>query len=419
MTKVHVLGEFYFSQILDKPIYDVNSYKVGRLRDMAVRWDGISPIVTGIKYAKNVQNHIDINQIDRWDEKSLKLKGTIEEANIKHLQDNEIYVGKWLLDKQIIDLEGSKLVRVNDIRLSWVSHEGHNDIILLAVDIGLRGILRRIGLEFIARNKENRLVGWQYFTPLEEKTSNLQLRQKEQLSMLHAADIADIIEELDYKERADFIGSLDDQTAAEALKEVDLDMQVEIIERMDRVRASDILEEMPPDKAADILGELSKNKSNELLNLMDPEEAQDTAGALMTIEFITFTCEMTAEETINKLRELAPSAETINYMYVLNDEEVIQGVLSLRDLIIAQPQTKLIDLMMKRVVSVNHLDSHSKVISLITKYKLLALPVLDDQRKMLGIITVDDVLEELIPDRSGLETFSHFMFPRQKGWGAE
>ncbi|MQL50996.1 CBS domain-containing protein [Desulfofundulus thermobenzoicus] len=428
MEQVRVLGEFFYSQVQGKPIYDEKGRKVGQLRDMAVRWDGICPRVTGIKYARGVQKHIGIGQIDRWDEQGLRLRGELSENDLSTLKEDEIYAGKWLLDKQIIDLKGSKVVRVNDIKLSWVRHGETYDVILLAVDIGLRGLFRRLGVEFLVKKMEQHLVGWQYIKPLENLTANLRLRQEQdQISQLHPADIADIIEELDHRERAGFINHLDNETAAEALAEADLNTQVEIIERMDSERASDILEEMPPDEAADILGELPEEKSRELLNLMEPEEAEDvrelmgypedTAGALMTTEYIGFPAGMTAEGAINRLRELAPSAETIYYLYVVNEQGVLQGVISLRDLIISPPQAALGEFMRTRVVSVNHHDDHRKVLDAVTKYNLLAVPVVNDRGVMLGIITVDDVLETLVPNRSGLDGFSHFMIRRKPGRG--
>ncbi|OAT80828.1 magnesium transporter [Desulfotomaculum copahuensis] len=431
MDQVKVLGEFFFSQVQGRPIYDGRGRIVGRLRDMTVRWDGICPRVTGIKYAPGVQKHISIGQIEHWDERGLRLKGELVESDLATLQANEIYAGKWLLDKQIIDLKGSKLVRVNDIKLSWVRHQETYDVILLAVDIGLRGLFRRIGAEFLVKKREQHLVGWQYIKPLEEWTANLRLRREQEgLSQLHPADIADIIEDLDHQERTGFIDRLDDETAAEALAEVDLDTQVEIIERMDSGRASDILEEMPPDEAADILGELPEEKSRELLELMEPDEAEDvrelmeypedTAGALMTTEYIAFPAGMTAGGAINRLRELAPAAETVYYLYVVDEQEVLQGVISLRDLIISPPQAALGGFMRTRVISVNHHDDHRKVLDAVAKYNLLAVPVVDDRGAIMGIITVDDVLETLVPDRSGLDSFSHFMLRRKpgRGWGA-
>ncbi|HEX3033041.1 MAG TPA: CBS domain-containing protein [Bacillota bacterium] len=428
MVEVHILGELFLSKVLGIPIVNNTGRWVGRLWDMSVRWDGISPRVTGIKFAKGVQNHIDINQIAEWNEKSLVLKGPLDANNLKQLQEDEIYVGKWLLDKQIIDLKGSKLVRVNDIKLSWVAHEDTSEILLVAVDIGLRGLLRRIGLESLAKNRPMNLVGWQYMSPLQNRTANQQLIGDEyKLAQMHPVDIAEIIESLDHRERTGFLDTLDNQTAAEALAEVDLDTQVEIIQSMDSERASDILEEMGPDEAADILGELTDEKSTELLTLMEPEDAEDvrelmsypeqTAGALMTTEYISFTASTTAEETINKLRELAPAAETIYYLYVVEAEETLLGVVSLRELIIAQPTASLRDIMINRVVSVNHHDEQDKVLDVVMKYNLLAVPVVDDSNHMMGIITIDDVLETVLPDRSNLETFPHFMgFSRPK-WG--
>jgi magnesium transporter len=429
MEDIKVLGEFYFSRVMGKPIYDLDGRKVGQLRDMAVSWEGSSPRVTGIKYAKNVQNHIDINQIDKWDENGLRLKSKFDENKLNHLQDYEIYMGKWLLDKQIIDLKGSKLVRVNDIKLSWIHHRKTSDIILVAVDIGMRGLFRRLGMEFLIKDRENNFVGWQYIKPIENKMANLQLSyEQDHLSQMHPVDIAEIIEDLDYQERAEFIEDLDTEIAAEALAEVDLDTQVEIIENMDSERASDILEEMPPDEAADILGELPEEKSSELLNLMEPEEAEDvrelmgypedTAGALMTTEYIALFGSTTVEKTIERLRELEPAAETIYYLYVVDEMESLQGVLSLRDLIIAQPQTTLGEIMRSRIVSVGHHDDHEKVLDMVSKYNLLAVPVVDDHNMIQGIITIDDVLDTILPDRSRLETFSHFMLSKRKerGW---
>ncbi|HAG09911.1 MAG TPA: magnesium transporter MgtE [Desulfotomaculum sp.] len=429
MAQVDVLGEFFFSRVVGMPIIDAEGKKVGRIKDMAIRWDSICPRVTGIKYAKGVQSHIDINQIESWDESGLKLKSKFSAENLTLLKNDEIYVSKWLMDKQVIDLKGSKLVRVNDIKISWVKHGETVDIILVSFDIGLRGLLRRVGMEFIAKEKESNFIGWQFVKPLESKTASLRLSQEQDhLKRMHPADIADIIEDLDHHERTDFLDNLDNQTAAEALAEVDLETQVKIIEQMDIERASDILEEMPPDEAADILGELTEQKSSELLNLMEPEEArdvrelmsypEDTAGALMTTEYIAFPIGMTAEETINRLRELAPSAETIYYLYVIGEEnESLLGVLSLRDLIVAQPNAVIGDLMNTRIISVNHHDDNRKVLEVVSKYNLLAVPVVDDQNILQGIITVDDVIETLIPNRSDLKTFSWFMPPRRPGRG--
>jgi Mg2+ transporter MgtE len=254
---------------------------------------------------------------------------------------------------------------------------------------------------------------------LEEKTANLKLiSDRTQLDKLHPADLADLIEVLDYKKRTDFIEDLDVETAAEAMAEMELDTQKEIIEQIDSQTASDLLEEMPPDEAADLLGELSEEKADELLNLMEPEEAQDvrelmeyeedTAGALMTTEFIALSPGISVAETFPLLRKLAAEAETIYYIYLLDEDETLQGIVSLRELLIAEPEARLSSIMQTRVISALPDATHELVTELIDKYALLALPVVDKTGRMLGIITVDDVLDLLLPDRSGLETFSNF-----------
>ncbi|MGI6119097.1 MAG: magnesium transporter [Desulfosporosinus sp.] len=424
MSDLKVLGEFYFSQLSNKPIWDAKGRRIGRLYDMAIRWDSVSPHVTGIRYAKGISDLIPIEWVASWDSKGLRLSTAFDPLLTSPLHDDETFIGKWLLDKQIIDLEGSKLVRVNDISLSWVSHNERKLIVLVAVDIGVRGLFRRLGVEFLLSRVENKFVGWQYIKPLESRTSSLQLtREKEQLRQLHPADVADIIEELDYKHRANFLDALDSQQAIDALTEMELDTQIEMINQMDEDRASDILEEMPADQAADILGELSSAKSEKLLCLMESDDAEDvrelmqykedTAGSLMTTEYIGLQFSLTAEQAINELRRLAPDAETIYYLYVVDEQETLEGVLSLRELIIASPDIPLKDIMHTKIVKVSPYDDREKVTDIIHKYGLLAVPVVNDQIQILGIITVDDVLELLI-DRPRVENRSTLIARRRQ-----
>ena len=428
MNDLKVLGEFYFSQLLNKPIIDAKGHRVGKLLDMAIRWDNVSPHVTGIRYTKGLHDLIPIELIISWDQDGLRLNTDFDHQLTCPLREDETFIGKWLLDKQIIDLEGSRLVRVNDITLSWISHVDHQYLVLIAVDIGVRGLFRRLGVEFLLSRIENKFVGCQYIKPLENRTSALQLtREKEQLRLLHPADIADIIEDMDYKQRADFLNALDSQQTIDALAEMELDAQVEVINQMDEERASDILEEMPPDEAADILGELSSQKSEELLSLMESEDAEDvrelmqyeedTAGSLMTTEYIGLPFWLTTEQAINELRRLAPDAETIYYLYVVDEQETLEGVLSLRELIIASPATILKDLMHTKFIKVSPYDDHEKVADLFHKYGLLAVPVVNAQDQVLGIITVDDVLELLMPDRPRMEIHSSLIARRRQAKG--
>lgn len=423
---VKLIGEYYFSQLLSKPIYDASGARIAQIRDMAVRWNGTYPEVVGIKYAKKTTSLIPVHWIDDCDSHGVRLKMGYEPENTIPLADNDIFISKWLLDKQIVDLKGSKLVRVNDVRLFWLEQEPTRRLVVIAVDIGIRGLFRRLGLEFLVKNRKENLLGWQYMKPLEHWNSHLQITQeKPQLKELHPADIADLLEDMSYKHRSGFIQSLDAQQAIEALSELDLETQVEVIQHMDEERASDLLEDMPPDEAADILGELPADKSEDLLKRMEDEDAAEvrelmqyeegTAGSLMTTEYITFSSSITADQAIQQLREQAPSAETIYYLYVIDESEHLLGVLSLRELIITDPRTVVKDIMHKKIVSVLDHDDDQKVAELINKYGLLAVPVVNEDGVMLGIITVDDVLDIVMPERGKLDTYFSFAVRKLSG----
>ena len=421
-----LIGEYYFSQFLGNPIYDASGIRIASIRDMAVRWNGVYPEVIGIKYAKKTSSLIPIHWVADCSSLGLHLEtGYTTDKDIT-LTDHDIFISKWLLDKQIVDLKGSKLVRVNDVRLVWLEQEQTRRLVVVAVDIGIRGLLRRLGLEFLVKNRQENLLGWQYLKPLEHWNAHLQVTQeKPQLKNLHPADIADLLEDMSYKHRSGFIQSLDDQQAIEALSELDLETQVEVIQHMDEERASDILEDMPPDEAADILGELPAAKSEGLLKRMEDEDAAEVrelmqyeegiAGALMTTEYITFSSSITAEQAIDQLREQAPSAETIYYLYVIDETEHLLGVLSLRELIIADPRTIVKDIMHTKIVTVSDHDNDQKVAELINKYGLLAVPVVNETGVMLGIITVDDILDIVMPEPNKLDTYFSFAIRKLVG----
>ncbi|MDR3588584.1 MAG: CBS domain-containing protein [Negativicutes bacterium] len=427
MAQMTLTREFYFSRLLGRPIYDAGGRMVGRIKDMAVRWESSFPQVVGIKYAKKVHSLIPIDRIQSFDENSVTLAQQFSWDQTVALEESAIYISKWLLDKQIIDLKGTRMVRVNDITLSLIHQEGGPLMVLAAVDIGLRGLFRRLGLEFLVKNLKENLLSWQYIKPLESWNSALQLsRSKQQLSELHPADIAELLEEMGYKERVDFMRNLDSELAGDALSEVDLETQVEIIEQIDEHHASDILEDMPPDEVADILGELSTEKSEGLLKLMEADDADEvrelmqyeegTAGALMTTEFLTFSASITVEQAINQLREEAAEAETIYYLYVVDDEERLTGVLSLRELIIAAPQTLLREIMHTKVAMAGEFDNYDEVTEIIKKYSLLAVPVVDENNVMLGIVTVDDILYVMVPERK-MDIYSLFIGNKKAGRG--
>ncbi|AEE15324.1 MgtE intracellular region [Thermodesulfobium narugense DSM 14796] len=419
MSFTSAITEFYLSQELNKPIIDYENKKVAHLRDIAVCWDKKVPIGRGIKFLKDSNKLININHIKEWTKDAIVLATSLEKAADIVARDEDIYIVKWFLDKQLIDLKGKKLVRVNDIKISFYSKDLEKKLILLAIDVGFSGILRRLGIKFLESKIQPQLISWNYLAPIKKRTSNLQLATEfEGLKDLHPADIADIIEELSQPDREKIIESLDIESAAEVLAEADIETQVNVIDSLDAERAADILEEMPSDDAADILSELDEEKSQEILEHMDPEEANEVielmnyededVGSLMTKDYITLTGDETSEEALNKIKKMAEEVETIYVSYVVDSEEKLIGVVSLRELLIAKPDEKIKDIMQKNVISLNHFDHHDKALEMFAKYNLFTMPVIDNENRLLGIITVDDVLRLLMPDRSDTDTFSRF-----------
>jgi magnesium transporter len=328
---------------------------------------------------------------------------------------SDILICRDLLDKQIVDINGAKLVRVNDLELGGVNGK----LCLVAADIGFRGLLRRLGVEkrgekvfsLLQARLPHKLISWRLVQTVEPKLAKLTLTvTRQKVSLLHPADLAEIISEVSQKERTALFGSLDVDTAAEALHELEPHVQVDIIDDMSRERASDILERMPPDEAADVLGDMPEAKAQELINLMEKEEAEDvqelmeheedTAGGLMTTEYLAFPPDMTVEEAIKELRLEAPDVETVYYLFIVDAGERVVGVLSLKNLILATPQTLISDIMTTPVKTLP-LDAGQKdVAEFISKYNLLAAPIVDENSVLRGIVTVDDVVDFLLPPAS-------------------
>ena len=290
---------------------------------------------------------------------------------------------------------------------------------VVGVDASLRATLRRLGavsrpIEAAARlirhPLRSNLIAWDDVQTLEPGSAGGRIRLKvshDKIAQLHPADIADIVEQLSPQQGAEVIEALDTETAAEAIAEAEPETQVSIMQHLDDETATEIITEMEPDDAADLLDDLPDAFSDELLEHMGQEEAEDvkelmsydedTAGGLMTTELVAIPAHLSCEETIDRLRELAPKAETIYYVYVVDDEERLVGVLSLRDLVISAPSRLVQDVMVTNVIHVYVEDHADQVAQIIGRYNLLAVPVVSEEEKLLGIITVDDTMERLLP----------------------
>jgi Mg2+ transporter MgtE len=317
-----------------------------------------------------------------------------------------------VLDKKVVDTARKKIMRVNDIEL--VESEGTLQVV--GVEGGLRGLLRHLHSEPFAERiaaafgkvLPHEVVSWDVVDPIETELSRARRQAVyTKLAKLHPADIADIMEELNPGERAAVLAALDEATAAEAITEAEPEVQASVVQMMEPGKAADILEEMEPDEAADILSDLPEAKAEELLETMEPEEAheleelleheEDTAGGLMTTEHVAFSPTVTAGDAIQRIRDEAKDAETIYYLYVTDPGEHLLGVFSLRELILADPRQRLDQIMHTEVVSVQPETALREVAELQTKYNLLALPVVSGEGEILGIITVDDVLNLILP----------------------
>jgi magnesium transporter len=325
-------------------------------------------------------------------------------------EDEALYLIEDLFDKQIVDVDGRKVVRINDLE---VANTG-GTLRVVAADIGVAGLLRRLGAHKIARSLIDKipdtLISWHDVAPIMDvNPSEVQLSVSEhRLARLHPADLAEIIGELSTQDAARVVQSLDDETAADALEHLDAETQRQIIEDIGTQRAADIIEEMDSDDAADLLNELPEERQTQLLAEMEPETAgelrelvsyeEDTAGGLMTTDYVWIYPHRTVLATIDKIRDIAPETEFIYYLYVTDQAEKLLGVLSLRTLLLSLPDATIHSVMNSDVVSVKPDTSSEDVAGTIARYDLLAVPVLDDKGLMLGIVTVDDAIDAIIPD---------------------
>ena len=408
----------FLSDFLNAEVVDLRQHRVGRVRDLVVVMTEPFPKVTGVILKGNRKlRSIDWSVVRSWDNKELSLKLEAAALQPHNRADTELWLARQVLDKQIVDMDGRRVVRVNDLQLSQVD----GNLLLVGVDIGSRGLARRVSLEGAGRRLTSmlgldwpqKLISWEAVDPVKSDVSSVKLRiAHTKLAKLHPADIADIVNELSPEDRNAVFAALDDEKAADTLEEIDEPQtQASILERLDVERASDILEAMAPDEVADLLADMPPERAQQLLQKMEDDEAEDveellnyredTAGGLMTNQYVAVEHTLTASQAIDRLRELEPDAESIFYVYVIDGEEHLLGVLSLRDLIVVKPDTLIRDFMIKNVISVGLDASPRDVGEIMEKYNLLAVPVVDQHNRIQGIVTVDDVMERVLPARGG------------------
>ncbi len=230
---------------------------------------------------------------------------------------------------------------------------------------------------------------------------------KQKITKLHPADMAEIVDQLGLNESLNILNSLDDESAADTLEEVSPERQVSLLEGMDSQRAAELLDEMSPDDAADVLADLPEEKAEELLDLMEPEESNDlrkllkypenTAGGIMTTEFAYVDQNLTVMDVLNSLRKMAEDVETIYYVYIISKKGDLVGVISLRDILLSEPESKVSEIMHTHIIKADVMEDQHQVAQKIAKYNLIALPVVEKETKLRGIITVDDAIDIVLP----------------------
>ena len=411
------IGELFVSELLKKPVLDKMGENIGVLTDFILVPGDTFPKISALVVSRRKKIFvIDWEAVKLFNRHIISISLRESDLAPREMSEEEMLLCRDLLDKQIVDIDGAKVVRVNDLKVG----EFHGHLCLMAADIGLRGLIRRIGLEsqgerlssFFGYKIPRNLISWNYLQSLKPKLTRLTLNiPRHKLSELHPADIAHILSQIPQKDRAALIDTLDVETAAETLEEMGTSDQASIIEELDAEHASDILEHMAPDEAADVLQDLPTDKANDLLQRMEKEGAdemeellsheEDTAGGLMTTEYLSLTKDLTVREAIDQVRLLSPNVETVYYIYILDKDEKLQGVLSLRDLIVSQQDNTLEEIMTHPVKTVRADADEKEVERIISKYRLIALPVVDDEGRLLGIITMDDILYRTLNHTKG------------------
>ena len=415
---MHFIGDIYVSEILGRPVLDREGEEAGRLEDFTIATDDLFPRVSGLVVRKKKRRYvIPWEAVNIFNKKVISMQGGAGELKSSPAPGLEMLAVADLLDKQIVDINGAKVVRVNDLKLGEVK----GSLCLIAADVGVSGLFRRLGIRkrwgalarFLGYRQATSLISWNFLQPLAPELGRLALTvPRRQLGMLHPSDIAQIIYEVSARDKQALVEGLDVETAAETIHELEPDVQASIITRMDEEQAADILEAMPPDEAADIVADLSEEKAQEILELMEKEEAQDvqellvheedTAGGMMTTEYLSLTPDMTVEEALAQYRLEAPDVEQASAytLYVLSGEERLLGEVPLMDLILNPPGRTVGGIMRTDFRHAGAGEDEREVAEIISKYNLLALPVLDEDKKMLGIVTVDDVVDLILPPQS-------------------
>lgn len=408
----------YFTELEHLPVFDAQGEYLGRLVDLGVDPSQNSLRVASylVKTGKKNLLCITHQQMQSISVRAVQTAVPADQIRCYAPDEGLLRVKKDVLDQQVIDVDDHKVVRVNDVDFDIQPANGHTELRIMAVNVGLAAALRRLFQGVMAKHRlrylsglfRSRTIPWAFVNLIEpDAARRLKLRiSYDRLAELHPADIADILEELSRDEQKAVVESLDDETAAEALSEIPTRMQAALLESIPSEKAADIVEEMPPDEAADVLQEMPPETSAEVLADMEKDEASEvrallgfeekTAGALMTTEFIMVGESATVEGAIAALRHFEGKLEMVHTIHLVDSSGVLTAVVPVARILLAAGDTPLKELAMDPLISVEAHTDQKTVIHLFHKYNLLTLPVVNERSDLLGIVTADDVLELLV-----------------------
>src|SRR5881275_2244839 len=410
--------ELYATELMGSETYDDQGHFVGRVREFFIepadQPNRVSRfLLSRGRFAPLLARHDQVAQVAPG---TIRLNCSERALEIYRPNEAWLAVRKDLLDQQIIDTKGRKVVRVNDVDLAEQRSNGNVELRLTQVDVGLPGAIRRL-LQGVVPSKvvrklqsqlPQRSIRWEFVNLIEpDPLRRVKLRiTHEKLEDLHPADLADIMEELSASERQSIIASLDEQTAAAVLGELDARLTTQIVEDLDPEKAADILEEMAPDAAADLLADLPKETSEELLEEMPGREAEEvrellefdpaTAGGMMNTEFVFVSENATRDEVLEWLRKQDHNHDQLDTIVLLDDKAQYSGAVPVVRMLLAGPQERLVALRMEPVVSLPPEADEKEVFQLFDKYNLRMLTVVDKENRPIGAIAVDDVVNRLV-----------------------
>jgi flagellar motility protein MotE (MotC chaperone)/sporulation protein YlmC with PRC-barrel domain len=398
--------------LLGMPITDAQGQVRGRLKDIAVATGHDAGKVAGLV----LKSRAGLFLVPAQDVLETPA-GTLELRNAQALtplgdHGNFLFLQQDLIDRQIIDINGRKVVRVNDVDLEWMGQGAAHLLRVAEVDVGLRGAFRRVfkgllprtTLDVLSRRFRDRGIPWHFVDVIEvDPARRVKLRiENERLAEMHPSDLAEILEDLAPAEREAVFTSLDEDVAADALEEVDPKLQKSLLEKLDEERIADIVEEMDPGAAADLLAELPEEQSDAILEEMEPEERQEVAELLefdeksaagaMTTDFVSVSAHATVADAVHALRAFDGDPESVTEIYLLDEKHVLHGTIPLARLVMAQPEAHLTVLAEPRTLSCPADLKQDDLAEMFDKYNLHALPVVDKQNRMVGVVQADHVI---------------------------